>query len=201
MCQLYDSFTSTVLLTVEDLGFCEKGEGGPFMGSGALRPGGALPTNTDGGGLASCHPGMRGMFLMVEAVRQLRGECGPRQVDRCTPGLCARDGRLLQPQRDDDPGEAVMAAPRHSGPDRPTTDGDSEAWWTAIQDHRLMVNSCRSCARKSLYMRPFCPHCWSEEVELMPASGRARLYTWSVVHQNAAPFDARTPYVLAMVDL
>ncbi|KUH82914.1 MULTISPECIES: acetyl-CoA acetyltransferase [unclassified Mycobacterium] len=81
VCQLYDSFTSTVLLAVEDLGFCVKGEGGPFIGSGALRPGGALPTNTDGGGLASCHPGMRGMFLMVEAVRQLRGECGERQVD------------------------------------------------------------------------------------------------------------------------
>ena len=81
VCQLYDSFTSTVLLTVEDLGFCAKGDGGPFIGSGVLRPGGALPTNTDGGGLASCHPGMRGMFLMVEAVRQLRGECGARQVD------------------------------------------------------------------------------------------------------------------------
>lgn len=80
VCQLYDSFTSTVLLTVEDLGFCAKGEGGPFIASGALRPGGALPTNTDGGGLAACHPGMRGMFLMVEAVRQLRGECGARQV-------------------------------------------------------------------------------------------------------------------------
>jgi acetyl-CoA acetyltransferase len=81
VCQLYDSFTSTVLLTLEDLGFCAKGEGGPFIASGALRPGGALPTNTDGGGLASCHPGMRGMFLIVEAVRQLRAECGPRQVD------------------------------------------------------------------------------------------------------------------------
>lgn len=81
VCQLYDSFTATVLLTIEDLGFCEKGAGGKFIESGVLRPGGALPTNTDGGGLASCHPGMRGMFLMVEAVRQLRGECGERQVD------------------------------------------------------------------------------------------------------------------------
>lgn len=81
VCQLYDSFTSTVLLTVEDLGFCPKGDGGKFVESGALRPGGSLPTNTDGGGLASCHPGMRGMFLMVEAVRQLRGECGERQVE------------------------------------------------------------------------------------------------------------------------
>lgn len=80
VCQLYDSFTSTVLLMLEDLGFCAKGEGGSYIESGALRPGGTLPTNTDGGGLASCHPGMRGMFLMVEAVRQLRGECGERQV-------------------------------------------------------------------------------------------------------------------------
>jgi uncharacterized protein len=93
----------------------------------------------------------------------------------------------------------MMAVP--SGPNRPTTDTDSEAWWTAIQDHTLMVNTCRSCERKSLYIRPFCPHCWSEEVELTPASGRARLYTWSVIHQNAAPFDSSTPYVLAMVDL
>lgn len=84
ICQLYDSFTSTILLTVEDLGFCAKGEGGPFIESGALRPGGALPSNTDGGGLASCHPGMRGMFLMVEALRQLRGECGPRQVQNAS---------------------------------------------------------------------------------------------------------------------
>ncbi|WP_425003396.1 acetyl-CoA acetyltransferase [Mycolicibacterium sp. S3B2] len=81
VCELYDSFTATVLLTLEDLGFCAKGEGGKFIESGALRPGGTLPTNTDGGGLASCHPGMRGMFLLVEAVRQLRGESGARQVD------------------------------------------------------------------------------------------------------------------------
>ncbi len=78
--QLYDSYTITVLLTLEALGFCEKGEGGPFVADGKLRFDGVLPTNTDGGGLAACHPGMRGIFLLVEAVRQLRGECGPRQV-------------------------------------------------------------------------------------------------------------------------
>lgn len=81
VCQLYDSFTVTVLLTLEGLGFCAPGEGGAFVEGGRLAVGGALPTNTDGGGLSSCHPGMRGMFLLVEAVRQLRGECGPRQVD------------------------------------------------------------------------------------------------------------------------
>ena len=88
-----------------------------------------------------------------------------------------------------------------AGPDRPVADIDSETWWAAVQDRRLMVNSCASCGRNSLYVRPFCPHCWSEDVALTEASGRARLYTWTVVHQNAAPFDKKTPYVVAMVDL
>jgi acetyl-CoA acetyltransferase len=79
--QLYDAFTPMVLLTLEGLGFCKKGEGGAFVEDGRLRVGGALPTNTDGGGLSSCQPGMRGMFLLIEAVKQLRGECGPRQVE------------------------------------------------------------------------------------------------------------------------
>jgi acetyl-CoA acetyltransferase len=81
ICQIYDAFTSMVLLSLEALGFCKKGEGGPFVEDGKLRIGGALPTNTDGGGLSHCHPGMRGMFLLVEAVRQLRGEADDRQVD------------------------------------------------------------------------------------------------------------------------
>jgi len=90
VCQLYDSFTSTVLLTIEGLGFCKRGEGGAFVADGKLRPGGSLPTNTDGGGLSSCHPGMRGMFLMVEAVRQLRGEANERQVPDAR--LCCVNG-------------------------------------------------------------------------------------------------------------
>ena len=80
VCELYDAFTSMVLLTLEGLGFCKKGEGGPFVEDGKLRVGGSLPTNTDGGGLSSCHPGMRGMFLLVEATKQLQGDCGARQV-------------------------------------------------------------------------------------------------------------------------
>ncbi len=80
VCELYDAFTPMVILTLEGLGFCAKGEGGAFVEDGKMRVGGALPTNTDGGGLSSCQPGMRGMFLLVEAVRQLRNECGPRQV-------------------------------------------------------------------------------------------------------------------------
>jgi len=78
--QPYDSFTITVLLALEDLGFCAKGEGGAFVQGGRLAPGGALPAMTSGGGLSYCHPGALGLLLLVEAVRQLRGECGARQV-------------------------------------------------------------------------------------------------------------------------
>lgn len=93
--QLYDSFTITVLLLLEDLGFCPKGEGGPFVAEGPLAWGGALPSNTTGGGLAYTHPGMFGMFLLVEAVRQLRGECGDRQVDGAEVALVHGSGGVL----------------------------------------------------------------------------------------------------------
>jgi acetyl-CoA acetyltransferase len=81
VCQIYDAFTHMVLASLESLRFCKPGEGGPFVADGRLRLGGALPTNTDGGGLSHCHPGMRGMFLLVEATRQLRGEAAGRQVE------------------------------------------------------------------------------------------------------------------------
>jgi acetyl-CoA acetyltransferase len=90
VCQIYDAFTAMVLFSLEALGFCKKGEGGPFVEDGKLRLGGALPTNTDGGGLSHCHPGMRGMFLLVEAVRQLRGEAQGRQVENAR--LCCVNG-------------------------------------------------------------------------------------------------------------
>jgi acetyl-CoA acetyltransferase len=93
--QLYDSFTITVVLTVEDLGFCAKGEGGAFVEDGGLAVGGRLPTNTDGGGLSACHPGMRGMFLIVEAVRQLRGEAGATQVPGARIAVAHGTGGML----------------------------------------------------------------------------------------------------------
>jgi acetyl-CoA acetyltransferase len=81
VCAIYDAFTYMLLVSLEDLGFCAKGEAGAFVQEGRLRVGGSLPTNPDGGGLSACHPGMRGLFLLVEAARQLRGECGERQVN------------------------------------------------------------------------------------------------------------------------
>jgi acetyl-CoA C-acetyltransferase len=95
LAMIYDSFTITVLMTLENLGFCKRGEGGAFVSGGRLRYDGDLPTNTDGGGLSSNHPGMRGIFLVIEAVKQLRGEGGARQVKDCRVALCHGTGGAL----------------------------------------------------------------------------------------------------------
>ena len=93
--QIYDSFTITVLLNLEDLGFCPKGEGGAWVADGRLGPGGSLPTNTSGGGLAYTHPGMLGIFQVIEAVRQLRGGLGERQVPDAGIALVHGTGGVL----------------------------------------------------------------------------------------------------------
>ena len=94
---LYDAFTINTILFLEDLGLCPKGEGGRFVSSGAIDPGGALNVNTNGGGLSCVHPGMYGLFLIVEAVTQLRGEAGERQVG-AEIALCHGNGGTLASQ-------------------------------------------------------------------------------------------------------
>jgi len=98
MLSLYDAFTITPILFLEDLGFCRKGEGGPFVASGAIAPGGKLPVNTSGGGLSYCHPGMYGLLVMIEAIRQVRGECDKRQVKDCEVALAHGNGGVLSSQ-------------------------------------------------------------------------------------------------------
>ena len=100
MFAMYDSFTYTVLVVLEDLGFAPKGEGGAFVtdNGGNLRLGGALPTNTDGGGLSCTHPGMRGLFLLCEASRQLRGEAGDSQVPNAEIAVAHGSGGWLSTQ-------------------------------------------------------------------------------------------------------
>jgi len=95
MCMVYDSYTITVLATLEALGFCKPGEGGAFCSAGRIGLGGALPLNTDGGGLSSNHPGMRGIFLVIEATKQLRGEKGAAQVKNAEIALCHGTGGML----------------------------------------------------------------------------------------------------------
>jgi acetyl-CoA acetyltransferase len=93
--EIYDSFTITVVMTLEALGFCGPGEGGAFVSGQRTAPDGAFPMNTNGGGLSYCHPGMYGIFLLIEATRQLRGECGPRQVEGARIALAHGTGGVL----------------------------------------------------------------------------------------------------------
>lgn len=95
--QLYDAFTINTILFLEDLGFCRKGEGGPFVASGAIAPGGGLPVNTNGGGLSCCHPGMYGLFAIIEAARQIRGEAANQQ-DNVHLSLAHTNGGTLSSQ-------------------------------------------------------------------------------------------------------
>ncbi len=89
-----------------------------------------------------------------------------------------------------------------SGAHLPSPDADTEPYWDAARQHRLLVKRCGACGRAHWYPRPFCPHCWSEDVGWEESSGRATLYTWSIVRRNdLPPFGARVPYITAVVDL
>jgi acetyl-CoA acetyltransferase len=96
--ELYDAFTINTILFLEDLRFCAKGEGGAFVQGGRIAPGGALPVNTNGGGLSCNHPGMYGVFLIIESVRQLRGEAVGLQVEGARVALCHGNGGTLSSQ-------------------------------------------------------------------------------------------------------
>ena len=95
---LYDAFTINVILFLEDLGYCKKGEGGAFVEGGRIAPGGELAVNTSGGGLSYCHPGMYGLLVLIEAVRQIQGVCGARQQDSVNLSLAHGNGGVLSSQ-------------------------------------------------------------------------------------------------------
>jgi hypothetical protein len=86
--------------------------------------------------------------------------------------------------------------------DLPAPDPETEPFWDAARDGRLLIKRCADCGAAHFYPRPFCPACWSTAVDWEEASGQAALYTWSVVHENdLPPFGERVPYVAAVVDL
>ena len=96
--ELYDAFTINTVLFLEDLGFCPKGEGGKFVSGGRIAPGGELPVNTNGGGLSYGHPNMYGSLCMIEAVKQLRGGLGERQVEGAEIAIAHGNGGALSAQ-------------------------------------------------------------------------------------------------------
>ena len=86
--------------------------------------------------------------------------------------------------------------------DLPTPDAETQPFWDGARDSQLLIRRCNACGEAHFYPRPFCPRCWSPAVVWEEASGRASLYTWSVVHRNdLPPFGDRVPYVAAVVDL
>ena len=217
MIQFYDSFTITVLTLLEDCGFCAKGEGGPFVAEGHLRRGGKLPLNTDGGGLSSCHSGMRGIFLIIEAVRQLRGQGGAAQVPGAEVALCAvgsggflsgigtvllgRDatchacaatGSGDSDGSDPRPGmEAAEAGARRAG----------ASLLRGRSARRAALQRCPKCGHVQFYPRAVCTACGADP-EWAQASGRGSVHTYTVVRQNGMPpFKEELPYVVAMVEL
>ena len=171
MFAMYDSFTYTVLVVLEDLGFAPKGEGGAFVtdGGGNLRLGGALPTNTDGGGLSATHPGMRGLFLLCEATRQLRGEAGDSQVPGAEIAVAHGSGGWLSTQatvvlgtepRIDDDGDFVA----HNGVDWsespkylwPRPNHEDREFWEGARRGELRIQRCTSCGKHQHYPRFLC---------------------------------------------
>ena len=96
--ELYDAFTINTILFLEDLGFCAKGEGGAFVEGGRIAPDGVLPVNTNGGGLSCVHPGMYGIFTVIEAARQIRGDAPGIQLNDIDVALAHGNGGVLSSQ-------------------------------------------------------------------------------------------------------
>ncbi len=185
----YDSFTITALLHLEDLGFCAKGEGGAFVEDGKLGPGGSLPMNTNGGGLSYTHPGMYGMFLLVEAVRQLRGECRRPPGGRRPGGRGPRLGRRAVDDghgRARDGGDAVTITSLFEPPPSEATG----PYWEASRERRLVVPWCPACDRAFWAPREVCPSCLDPGVEWRDAAGTGVVYAASVHHK---PGPGRSP--------
>ena len=198
---IYDSFTITVVMQLEDLGFCEKGKGGRFVADGNLISGvGRLPFNTDGGGLCNNHPANRGgLTKVLEAVRQLRGEAHPRCRCRIatSPSPAASAARSAR---------ATPAPPSSwSGSERwrderenPGTRGPIPRrvpYWEAASRGVLLLKRCRACGKAHHFPRALCPFCMSGETDWVAASGEGEIYSFSVMRRE------KPPYALAYVTL
>ena len=193
-------------MLLEDLGFCPKGEGGPFVQEGHLRRGGKLPLNTDGGGLSSCHPGMRGIFLLIESVRQLRGQAGEAQVPDCNLALACGSGGWLSCHRHRDPREGAPVSPdvvtdtEWTQPDPAARRGVS-AVLGGGGARRAADPGVHECGHRQFYPRAVCTDCGGD-VEWLTCSGRGTVHTFTVIRQNhAKPFKDELPYVVAIVEL
>jgi len=195
--QIYDCFTIAVLLQLEACGFCPRGEGGPFAASGALALGGTLPTNTAGGLLSEGFGG--GMFHIIEAVRQLRGHCGERQVSGAEIALVTGYGLGMN-------AHATLVLGRESMPQSerplPRPDELSRPFWQGCARSELLFQQCARCAHRWLPASVVCPRCWSADVQWQPARGLGTVFSFAVYHRAYHPaFRSALPYTVAVIEL
>ncbi len=163
--------------------------------------------NTDGGGLSACHPGMRGIFLINEAVRQLRGEGGEAQVPDCEVAVaCGSGGSLscigtvvLGKEGQVMSIEGLQETMRLRA--LPAPDNVSRELLADAATGKLVVQRCTACGHFQFYPRALCTAC-AGETEWVDASGRGTLHTYTVIRQNRSPaFAALSPYVVGIVEL
>jgi acetyl-CoA acetyltransferase/uncharacterized OB-fold protein len=231
MCQLYDCYTYTVLVSLEDYGFCAKGEGGGLAASGALGPGGSLPVNTGGGQLSAYY--MWGFTPLSEAVIQARRDGGARQSPGTDVILVSGNGGILahhatlvlSPHAAAGPRSAarVLTAadpagrgPEAAGPARAAREGEvtlpragiirrddwSAPFFDAAAADQLLIRRCAACGRWLAPEASACYDCGAEEPGWAPASGRGTLVSWAVQHPRASPPGQQAALtVLALVEL
>ena len=197
--QIYDHFTGLVLLSLEDFGFCGRGEGGPFAASGALAwPDGALPTNTHGGSLSEAY--IHGLNHVVEGVRQLRGEstCQVEGAETCLVTSAAGV-----------PTSALVLGAAMSErwfPDEmpmPAANAETVGWWEAAAGHRLVVQRCTDCgahAPSSGAGVPALSRARRRSGSTLPGTGT--VFTFTVVRQAfIASLADKLPYIVIAVEL
>ena len=196
--EIYDHFSGLVLLSLEDFGFCARGEGGPFAASGALAwPDGAVPTNTHGGSLSEAY--IHGLNHVVEGVRQLRGAstCQVEGAETCLVTSAA--GR---PHERTGAGPAMTARWFPDEMPMPAVNAETAGWWEAAAEHRLVVQRCSACAATRHPPGPLCPTCRSTQWSWAELPGTGSVFTFTVVRQAFLPTLAdRLPYVVVAVDL
>jgi uncharacterized OB-fold protein len=171
-------------MSLENIGFCKEGEGAAFVAGGETLPGGRIPTNTHGGVLSHAAPGRSsGLLLVTEAVRQLYGACGPRQID-CSTALIDTIGGVNS-------SHGTLVVGREAAP-----------FFEACARGELITQGCASCGHRQFYPRRWCLNCGGTDLGWIRVSGEAELITYSVVRRapNAA-HQKRVPYVIGVVKL
>ena len=200
MVQLYDCYTITVLLTIEQSGFCGAGEGMQFVRDHDLSYKGDFPCNTHGGMLGAGQPGFAGgMSMVVEAARQIQGVSDNRQLRKHDTAYVSGTGGIMSEQAALIlQGCVTMNAPKP----RPVPTPTSQPFWDALREERISMQRCEACNGWVHYPRTRCSHCLSDRLAWHEVADTGTVYTFSVARQPTTPqFLDETPQVIAVVEL